>query len=799
MSIQLPSLPGLGEAAQSAFATPSSYASPEAIKAQRDYANALLYHHVGDRAGGAQFPVVQSWTQGVSNMVNALMGGRELYDANQREQKTIADANTNAIPNAAPAVKTSFNEGPSSEGQTNLSDDSDIARKAKAIASIESAGSGGYNAIGPTVLHGSYAGDKAYGKYQVMGKNVPVWTKEVFGQAMTPDEFLHNPQAQDAIFKAKFTTPRDWFGHGYSDGYMTGKEYENRYAKALGAPAASTQAAAFAGSDAGASGNPAVKAMSSALKGDNGTQVAENTQVAAGRPAIPGVPLTKGVPQPDGSGIYYDPDLVRAIRPQYTPQQMQAIMNHPTLTPEAKAQAFQAYQQRNQAIELPWAGGKVLIDPNNPLKQQFISEGHWGETDIGGIKGPKLFVPGGHGTVTQSPIIQPPVPPAAAGPRSEAVPPAQPSAAPPGATTPAAGPVQATAQNAPAAPEMPSQAPTQVASLDPTAGVSPTAGNVPPTPTPVASEQPAPTTPLAKFAQSGPPPGVSAQDWNTYTQKQSHDNAVALKQKAGEAEIDIDKNARNKNNDLNAKRYQDMMVATQSAYHQLDNLRTANRQLHDPQFYSGLFANEVEGLKKLGALFGGDPNSSKPMEVFRKTMASQIADGLKAAYGGLGQIRNKEIELSEKSNGSLSNSLPANLALVEISRRSATRLANLGEMANDYRLGHEVLDPISKEVLVPANVDKGGNIIQRVGLDPGYDKAANTFVKSHPMFSEQEYKDFDKLFDEKKSNTTEKVETKPTGGFATPPAEAIQHLKDNPGTKGAFEKHFGPADQYLGK
>jgi hypothetical protein len=72
-----------------------------------------------------------------------------------------------------------------------------MARAGNAIAGIESGGK--YDAVGPMT-----GGDRAYGKYQVMGANVPTWTQEVLGRPMTPQEFLANPQAQDAVFKAKF-------------------------------------------------------------------------------------------------------------------------------------------------------------------------------------------------------------------------------------------------------------------------------------------------------------------------------------------------------------------------------------------------------------------------------------------------------------------------------------------------------------------------------------------------------------------------------------------------------------------
>lgn len=67
-----------------------------------------------------------------------------------------------------------------------------------AIAGIESGGK--YDALGPVTR----TGDRAYGKYQVMGQNVGPWTQEVLGRALTPQEFVSSPQAQDAVFKAKF-------------------------------------------------------------------------------------------------------------------------------------------------------------------------------------------------------------------------------------------------------------------------------------------------------------------------------------------------------------------------------------------------------------------------------------------------------------------------------------------------------------------------------------------------------------------------------------------------------------------
>lgn len=85
-----------------------------------------------------------------------------------------------------------------------------------AISGIESGGR--YDALGPV----TDKGDRAYGKYQVMGANIPSWTKQALGVSMTPAEFLANPQAQEKVFEdqfarntAKYGSPQDaasvWF------------------------------------------------------------------------------------------------------------------------------------------------------------------------------------------------------------------------------------------------------------------------------------------------------------------------------------------------------------------------------------------------------------------------------------------------------------------------------------------------------------------------------------------------------------------------------------------------------------
>ncbi|MFJ2176406.1 hypothetical protein ACIOHE_26385 [Streptomyces sp. NPDC087851] len=55
---------------------------------------------------------------------------------------------------------------------------------------------GNYRAVGVWV-----GGDRAYGRYQVMGANIPSWTAKYYGKRLTPAQYLANNAAQDAVVR----------------------------------------------------------------------------------------------------------------------------------------------------------------------------------------------------------------------------------------------------------------------------------------------------------------------------------------------------------------------------------------------------------------------------------------------------------------------------------------------------------------------------------------------------------------------------------------------------------------------
>lgn len=193
--------------------------SPESLKLRRRLAETMMQQ--GMNTG----PISSPW-QGIARMVQAMMGGYQLGEL-ERKEREGQDASTKALVGllgpvgpsggetampamAVPAPAQAPRSVQNADGTTStfigevgpsVGPSADIAPYARAIASIETPGSKNpYGELGPVVK----SGDRAYGKYQVMGENVPVWTKEILGQSMTPEQFLKSPEAQELVFAAKF-------------------------------------------------------------------------------------------------------------------------------------------------------------------------------------------------------------------------------------------------------------------------------------------------------------------------------------------------------------------------------------------------------------------------------------------------------------------------------------------------------------------------------------------------------------------------------------------------------------------
>lgn len=734
------------------YTVPLNYANealgqtPAQVKSTYDYAKALMQ-------GSGQQPI-RHWTQGVSNIVNALVGGNLDFSAAQAEKlglKDFASKQKTDIPaQNYPAAPVGTLAPPPFPAPLPSGGDNGMDRSGAAISGIESGGK--YDAVGPVTK----TGDRAYGKYQIMGNNIPEWTETATGKRMTPDEFVRDQAAQEAVFKHKFgeytqkygpeSAAKAWFaGEQGMDNPkaadvngMTVERYGQKFANA------------FAGPD-DVSKVPAVAAMSAALRGgpsdadDPGIQVAGSKAVPTptGGPTPPAPNLVR--PDPSGGQTLINPALIKP-QPGYIPSQLQAVMEHPFADPAQREAAHQMMLKRGQTVEMrsPTGVGTILVDPNDPRVQQYIApEPHWGTKKVGetGVEYPTattfdsqgrpiVVAPGATPTapMQRSPILN--------SPRSEA------PVAPTEGGLPTNGvPGIPVTENAPAVPATVPDVPVQVASTDPAAGVTATVGK--PTVPPVV---PTPVGPLAQAMQTAPP-GVSQGDFDTIQglKKAKLDADAAQHQRINN--MDVDKEAQTKAADAAIKKYDSLSTQAASARKLMPNLDLALALMNDPNFHSGLLSGAQDTWARLKTAALGDKYANAPNESFDKLMAGTVLDTMKSTLAGLGQVRLAEIDLLNRANANRYNTDASNRAVLEISRRAIQKVDQLDELGQQYASGGEVADPVSRKILLKANVGSDGEIAPRRGLDVGYDKLARKFVLEHPSFNADEIKHYQTIFD----------------------------------------------------
>jgi hypothetical protein len=135
-------------------------------------------------------PIQSPW-QGASRLAHALLAGLEIRDEDKNSREALPAILSALGGQSAPAQPAQ----PAPEPTTLVGNNPNYG---SAIASIESGGK--YDALGPVTK----TGDRAHGKYQVMGANIGPWSQEALGRKLTSQEFMADPKAQDAIFNHRF-------------------------------------------------------------------------------------------------------------------------------------------------------------------------------------------------------------------------------------------------------------------------------------------------------------------------------------------------------------------------------------------------------------------------------------------------------------------------------------------------------------------------------------------------------------------------------------------------------------------
>ncbi len=761
------------------LSTPEGYATPAQLQSTREYAKALLQ-------GNLQQPV-HHWTQGVSNMVSALVGGNMDFNANKKQNESDAVRAGRMLPTMPGSPSTqpppSFSGNPPLAGLKDTGGDADVG------------------------LSGSAPGNAPRGIRNNNPLNIEAggFTQSQPGFAGSDGRFAKFEKPEQGVAAANALL--DSYEHR---GINTVAGIVNRWA-----PPGENDSGAYVRAVAGKLGldpnapvprelRPQLIAAMGQHENGRPIQMAQNGVPPVAQEAATALRGGAKPPAGNGGGNVYpeaqnqpliNPALVQR-RPQYSEGQMRGILADPTISEAYKKDLQLQYQNQDQPITMPYPGGNVIIDPRDLRRQQFIPDLQKTKKKLGDmeIEGFGTVGPGGAGGggMQFTPAQQAP---AAVGPRSEGTPPA----APAGGPTPAPPPVPVVAQNAPAAPTaapaaVPNTGGVQVASNDPAAGAAAAAKAPSPFDVGAPALAAAPGAgPLAQFAQTKPPGATeeqlrlnnfAPQDVQDYTAKKAYEQQKALELKQGESDIGVKAEAQKKSNDAYTKKYDTMQSNAIAAAEQRNNVAMARKMTEDPNFYAGLGSGLVENWKKFKVAMGIDPNAAAPMEIFRKTTAQTIMSNLKTAFGGLGQIRVMEILLQKEANASTSNTPSAIKALLEITDRNAAKIEEIGKMSAAYKSGKAVVDPADpSKVLLPAN--PGG---ERVGLDSHWDEFLLSYYKDHPTFSREE---MDKFSEDLKGRKGEKDVIEPASGEAktleaTKPGMTFQgHLykggpQDNP-------------------
>jgi len=208
------------------------------------------------------------------------------------------------------------------------------------------------------------------------------------------------------------------------------------------------------------------------------------------------------------------------------------------------------------------------------------------------------------------------------------------------------------------------------------------------------------------------------------------------------AETEAKKTAATEEAKAGTAKYQTLVDAGVKAQQEIPQLEMLQKQMEDPNFFSG--AGEKYNLlyKRLKSAAGIDPDAAVPQEFLRKATAA----GVLASFGalkGLGPIRVAEMNLAKQAAAAPENSIPANKLLVEIQKRTYQRQGDIAEMAQNYK-------------------EQNGS------LDAGFDKQVTAYFKAHPMFTEGEIKDFHKAINEAPKTTTASAQPPMDGAKKAP-------------------------------
>jgi hypothetical protein len=202
-------------------------------------------------------------------------------------------------------------------------------------------------------------GHKVYGAYGVEDDNIPEWTKAALGRSMTPEEFLRDPKAQDAVAKYQLGQYADKYGlTGAGKAWFAGD-------KGMNNPRASDKF----GTTVQAYGDDVARKL--------GADLPPEITAGASRPEAPQArALAFDAARHDDAQARIADNLKQPQAPAVDAgiprEQLAAMMRNPLTRPLATAY-LQKMMDPNRYSFMSSGDGFFVIDKQNPNNRQFIS------------------------------------------------------------------------------------------------------------------------------------------------------------------------------------------------------------------------------------------------------------------------------------------------------------------------------------------------------------------------------------------------------------------------------------------
>lgn len=149
----------------------------------------------------------------------------------------------------------------------------------------------------------------------------------------------------------------------------------------------------------------------------------------------------------------------------------------------------------------------------------------------------------------------------------------------------------------------------------------------------------------------------------------------------------------------------------------LSTLSAMEREMSDPNFYSGPWAERVRGAKRVAAALGLDPEAVGSMEAFNTLASRAVLESMGGSLGAGFSNADRDFVMGQVAN--LDNSPEGNRRIIEFQRKINERKVQIAELAREYAR------------------ENGGR------LDAGFDERLAEWSEANPLFPQEETESID--------------------------------------------------------